>query len=317
MMRRKLMLKTNRRTELALGTVQLGMPYGIANNTGKPDIVKAIEILRFAMENGVTTLDTAPGYGDSEETIGKYLYTYPEANRPSIVTKLPSPNICLSSFADVYTWVERTINESANKLGMPILDAVLLHDPRNLQSHYGHIVSSLIKCKSIGFIKKIGVSVYSPEEAMIAIKLGTFDILQIPINIFDHRWIQNGILRDIHLAGIEVHARSVFLQGLFFLDHNELPEFLLDAKEPLRNLKRLSIRTGLSIRDLALLYIRDVPGVDKIIIGAETVDQLRENVEAFQKRSLPTHVIQEIGKVFEKIPEAIINPSRWGKRGSK
>ncbi|MET3698884.1 aryl-alcohol dehydrogenase-like predicted oxidoreductase [Bacillus oleivorans] len=301
-------------SKLILGTAQLGSMYGIGNKSGKPTKQKAIEIIRYAFSKGIHTLDTAPGYGDSEILIGEFINEQKDKQEilPTIITKIPSVHLSSSISSESIDFIiEQSIRASLNKLNLKTIDVCLLHHPNDMVTYNGHVVIGLLRLKKEGVIKKIGVSVYTPEEVKMAISLGCFDVIQVPINILDHRLIHSGLLHELSKCKIDIYARSIYLQGLIFLDPNELPPYLQSAKEPLEKLRKLSDQTGLSLSELSMLFIREIPDIKKIVIGCETISQLKRNLEIITLPKLTDDIIKQMHLLFRDIPERVVNPTMW------
>ncbi|PTM58860.1 aldo/keto reductase [Desmospora activa] len=295
----------------ALGTAQLGQSYGIANQTGKPSRKSAQEILETAVAAGATYLDTAPAYGDSEKIIGEYIQKQSSASRvPSIVTKLPPVPPSADPQA-IDQLVRQSALSSIRRLHVPHIDVYLLHHPADLTSHQENVISALATIQAEGLVKRIGVSVYTPEEAEAALTLDCLDAIQVPVNILDHRFLRADLLKRFASKGMAVFARSIYLQGLMLMEPEHVPPSLYTAREPLRKLRRLAKELNMTPARLSLCFVRDQPGVDCILIGCETIEQLRKNVQMIGSPSLPPEVIKTIEQMFRDLPDAVINPSQW------
>ncbi len=288
--------------------------YGIANKTGKPNRAEALEILRHGFNHGIDSIDTAPGYGESENLIGEFIEEQKKKGLklPSIITKISALKLKYGpTFEYVYDYMKESIKKSIHTMRVNHIDVCLLHSSNDMASYEGKAVSCLLKLKEQGYVKETGVSVYKPEEALKAISLDCFDAIQVPINLLDHRLINSGIINELYRNNIKVYARSVFLQGLIFLEPDNLPLYLQDAKEIFKMLKELSNYTGLNPQELAMLFVRDVAGVEKIVVGCETLDQLKDNLKIINLPELNTHTVEQIRFLFKDIPEKIINPKKW------
>lgn len=302
-------------SKLVLGTAQLGSHYGIANKTGVPTKEESLKIIDYAVCHGIDSLDTASGYGNSELLIGEYI----EQQRlkktekiPSVTTKIPSVSSSnLLTFNERYRFMEKTILDSLTRLKLPQLDICLLHDPLDMIAHQGESVQHLIEFKKNHLLKKIGVSVYDPKEVEAAIELGCFDVIQVPINIFDQRLVETDLLKKLSAANITVYGRSIYLQGLLLMSPSELPKYLKDAKGPLSDIEKLSIESGLSVMEIAILYIRDLPEISKIIIGCETINQLKQNLQIINLPPLTESIVREVKSISKKFPDKILDPRKW------
>ena len=219
--------------KLILGTVQLGLPYGINNTAGKPDLKEAFKILDIAKQNGITMLDTAEAYGDAIEIIGKYHLS--QHYRFNIISKfkyIPGQNI------------EKNIQKTLNSLYIDHLFAYLLHDADAISET--KIKSSFYDLKSSGLIKNSGVSIYTNKQFEKAIFTDYIDIIQIPYNILDNERQRGALIKEAKRNGKQIHVRSVFLQGLFFMQENKMSEKLLPLKKYLTEIDALSKNFGFS-----------------------------------------------------------------------
>lgn len=300
-------------SKLTLGTAQLGLNYGIANINGKPDYQKSNEILKVAADLGVNCFDTSPSYGDSEKLNGLFLSSYNHFSEPPIVvTKLlPIDLNGKVTFKNVYHLVQEHVIKSIKRLQIKRIPIYLLYRASDIDAYDGLIIDSLLELKDKGLIGVLGVSVYTPEEVEHALELEAIKAIQVPINIFDHRLIKAGLLDQLKDKNFIVFARSVFLKGLFFLNARNLPPGLALAENPLRRLQELSHDRGIGISELALTFVRDLPGVTSVVIGAETPSQVLEDINLMNSLPLSSKLRGEIMSTFSNLPLELINPSLW------
>jgi aryl-alcohol dehydrogenase-like predicted oxidoreductase len=300
-------------SKLTLGTAQLGLNYGVTNINGKPDRRMSIEILNVAASHGVNCFDTAPSYGDSEEILGCFLSSRSDTSElPIVVTKLPPINLAGKVTVDsVYHLVRKHITKSVARLHIEKIPIYLLHRASDIDIYDGLIIRSLSRLKDEGLIEILGVSVYSPEEVEHALEISIIKAIQVPINIFDHRLIKRGLLDQLKDKNFIVFARSIFLQGLFFFDPDNLPPRLELAKKPLRQLYQLSHAQEIGIAEMALTFVRDLPGITSLIIGAETPNQVQEDVDLVNSAPLSSELRGKIMSTFSDLPPELINPSLW------
>src|SRR3990167_4725202 len=196
--------------KLALGTAQFGLDYGISNNSGKISEENAVALLSYAKYKGINTLDTAVAYGNSEQVLGNI-----GVDGWEIITKLPA---LPEERVDIEYWVERQLEGSLSRLGVNSVYGLLLHRPQQLFEPYGQkLISAIERLKRQGCVKKIGVSIYQPEELDLIYKVMDPDLVQSPLNILDRRLIDSGWLARLRALGVEVHVRSVFMQGLLLM----------------------------------------------------------------------------------------------------
>lgn len=298
-------------SKLSLGTAQLGFDYGIANVGGKPNLDKSFEILKTAINAGINCFDAAPLYGDSEEIIGSFMRDRIDVESPIICTKLKVDFKDGTDSIEIYQQVKKNVEESMGRLQINKIPVLLLHSASSMTDNAGLILQSLIRLKDEDMVDKIGVSVYTPDEVTKVIDLGVFDAIQIPINIFDHRLIESGLLTYLKQHGFIVFARSIFLQGLFFLDPDALPENLKLAREPLITLRKLAQKYDIDIGEMAVAFVRDLPEISSLVIGAETSTQVLDNCDLVECPKLSDELKDEILDVFSDMPEKLINPSLW------
>ena len=202
--------------KLALGTVQFGLPYGISNCNGQTTLEEATRIIDLARISGVSLLDTAMAYGESESRLGQI-----GVDSFKVVTKLSAlPENC----SDLKKWAREQVEGSLQKLGLKSLYGLLLHSPAQLLGSQGYSLFVALKdLKKCGLFKKIGISIYSPSELDEILPFFPVDLVQAPFNPMDRRLIESGWMRKLHTDGIEIHVRSVFLQGLLLMPLNQIP----------------------------------------------------------------------------------------------
>ncbi|MNS11474.1 putative oxidoreductase [compost metagenome] len=296
--------------KLALGTVQLGMPYGIANVHGKPEQQAAKQILEIVQSHHVAMVDTSPVYGDSEEIVGQFIETMVQPFQ--VMTKLPSlQGLGNLTKAELALHVATLLVESRARLKVDQIDYYLIHDERDFVTYGDALLDVLSDLKDQGVITHLGLSLYSPEVAIEALRRKAVDAIQVPINIFDHRFEQSGVLRLARSQGVKVFARSIFLQGLFFLEPEAVGAWLPHGKPPLERLQALVKAWGLSIEALAICFVRDHPDIDTLIIGMETLEQAARNVMLFEHPALAEELRAALCHAFADVHPLVVNPSLW------
>lgn len=283
---------------LGIGTVQFGTPYGVANNGTIPTVEEIDEILSIARDSGVKLIDTASLYGSSELVLG-------QCNLAgfSIITKTPQfkmPSIS-NKQADV---LHRAFESSLKKLNKSSLSGLLCHYPIDLLVSGGDkIWQKMEALKHEKYVNKIGVSVYTEGQIDQLLDRYEIDIIQIPLNVLDQRLVESGHIERLKDTGIEVHVRSVFLQGLLLMDRP--PEYFEPIKSNLRRWQLSLIEQSLTAAQAAFAFARDLPGVDTVLVGVANKKQLTDCVNAFNS-----------GKKFNakglacNIPE-FVDPSQW------
>jgi aryl-alcohol dehydrogenase-like predicted oxidoreductase len=292
-------------SRLCLGTVQLGMDYGINNRTGKPSPEESRSIVRTAVARGITAFDTAPAYGDSEQVLGRCLGDLP--GDYVIVTKIPALD-WTSGPAAVAVEIRKGIESSLLNLKRPRMSICLFHRFNDLHLKDRAALNVLGAIQGEGLVEKIGCSVYTPEEAESCLRLPACEVIQVPFNLADKRLLAVDFFRQAKAAGKTVFVRSVYLQGLFF--RRELPAGLTDF-EPFRaKLEALAAAEGLDLAELALRYILSVDGIDSVIVGVETAAQLEKNLDLAEQGRLPERLIADINGLGTA-PASVIDPRQW------
>lgn len=291
-------------SKMSLGTVQFGLHYGIANDVGKPPEEQSFEMIKAALEGGVTSIDTARAYGDSEDIIGRYFKENPE-NIPFVSTKVPPfPE------ADVKL-LEKHIIESVETslecLGLKKVENIMLHNGVSL-FRYGDetakIMGSLVKR---GYCDMVGASVYDAKEIDKMLTYEEYTATQVPMSIFDQRLINGGYIEKLAERGYTTFVRSVFLQGLFFLDPEKITDEILirHALPGIKKIREISEKEGMTIVELAIAFLRDYPGVTSLVLGSDNVDQVRANIRCFDAHPLSEETVSILKTTFAdvNIPE--------------
>lgn len=301
-------------SRFTLGTVQLGMKYGIANKTGQPDKGIAKKILSTAFSKGVNVLDTAHNYGESETIISETLSEYPKRDDILVVTKLEPFDAaqCLDSDS-IRKRIDESLKGSLEHLRSGCVSFFMLHDPRHMTSCDGEVMRQLLKFRAEGAIKNIGVSVYTSEEADLALLTENISAIQIPFNVFDQRLRRSGFLDRASSKGVVVFARSVFLQGLILMDNADVPEHLQEILPLKKELREICQQAGRPIKEVALKFPLMQEGISSIVVGVDTSEHLEENLACFDSPPLDTETVSSIQSAFKDVPEYLLNPALWHK----
>jgi aryl-alcohol dehydrogenase-like predicted oxidoreductase len=284
---------------LAIGTAQFGMDYGIANTQGKVKDDEVALILNRAIQDGVHMLDTAVGYGDSESVLG-----HAGINEWQVITKLPGlPLDC----DDVCDWVRRTVIGSLQRLETKSLYAVLLHRPRQLTGGNGEaLYRGLQGLRGEGLCAKVGLSINGPEDLDLLLPHFAFDIVQAPFNVFDRRIETTGWLDSLVDAGVEVHARSAFLQGLLLLAATSIPVGFERWKETLELWRSWLVESGREPLEACLSFVLSHPEIAHIVVGVDSAVQLEQILTVM--RNLKSEVPPQA--LASPDPD-LVEPSRW------
>ncbi|MBW5448355.1 aryl-alcohol dehydrogenase [Cohnella sp. CFH 77786] len=292
------------RTKLGLGTVQFGMPYGVSNRQGQTAPGEVRAILEAAAERGIRVLDTAVIYGESEEVLGSQL---PRSHGFDIVTKVPSLLREDGTFDPASA--DRMLERSLSRLRQPSVYGLLLHRAGDLLSpRSGEVMEWLLECRRRGRVEKVGVSVYAEDDVAGLTERYPIQLLQAPVNIFDQRLVRSGALAACKARGVEVHARSVFLQGLLLMNEEEVPAYFRPYAPHLEGYRLFLRRRGIDPVEAALTYVNGLSEVDTIVCGVNDRAQLLQLVRALDGGGG--------GRATDFAPFAahdpgLLNPSQW------
>jgi aryl-alcohol dehydrogenase-like predicted oxidoreductase len=284
--------------KIALGTVQFGLDYGIANQAGRVTLEEVKKIIDQASLANIDTIDTAIAYGNSESILGQA-----NVDNFQIITKLPPiPEDC----SNIKKWTEGQITDSLNRLNINNLQGVLLHQPSQLISKNGdQLLSALHDLKAKGLTKKIGISIYDPQELDKLENLMPVDIVQAPLNILDSRLIDSGWLKKLKNQGTEIHIRSVFLQGLLLMNGNQRPQKFSQWSEVWQEWSRWLDEIELSPLQACLGYILNIKDIDKLIVGVDSALHLQEILAAAHAK------LPNLPHWPYPIDTNLITPSNW------
>ncbi len=288
-------------SKIALGTAQFGLPYGISNVNGQVERAEINQIFKQARTAGITMLDTAIAYGNSEENIGAT-----DSEGFEVVTKLPP---LTGAETSVSQWARSQIENSLAKLKRNSVYGLLLHNPADLLGAYGdELYASLALLKEEGLVKKIGISIYTPTELDSLIPTYMPDIVQAPLNVFDRLLETSGWLARLSKMNVEVHIRSVFLQGLLIQKPTERPanfekwnqEFAkFDSWTESRQVSRLAACLG---------HVLSYPEISKVLVGVTSTNELAEIITATTGES------QRAPDNLQSSDLELIQPINWNKR---
>lgn len=283
---------------LALGTAQLAAPYGIANRSGAISSGELDAILTYACANGIDTLDTAVAYGDAERRLG-------EAGVAGwrVVSKLPElPPDC----RELGTWVQRTVAGSLARLRLDRMHGLLLHRPGQLLGEAGDaLYRALVEVKEAGVVGKIGVSVYHPRELDEVLARYPVSLVQAPFNILDRRLVETGWLSELRTRGVEVHVRSVFLQGLLLMPPQSRPRKFDRWSEVWTRYDAFLGAAAKTPLQVCLGFALSFQEIDRVIVGVDNLDHLKAIVSAAEEPPVPVADAPRTDDVD------LLNPARW------
>lgn len=288
-------------SRLALGTVQFGLPYGVANTQGQVNYKQAETMLRSARTAGIDTLDTAIAYGEAETVLGHIGVT-----GFRLISKVPAIRETEGSVDD---WVVAQTEKSLERLRVPCLSGLMLHAPDDLLGPYGKALArGMQRVRDMGLAERIGVSVYSPEQLAALADFLPLEIIQIPSNVFDRRFSETGWLDRLAAEGVEVHARSAFLQGLLLMPPDLVPIKFAPFRPLINSWHRWlagQVAAGRSAVQACLAHVASYPTVARIVIGADSAAQLEEIIAA-------STAVSQLAPTSLSSPDSpLINPSKW------
>jgi aryl-alcohol dehydrogenase-like predicted oxidoreductase len=281
---------------IVLGGAQLGLPYGILNGGETLSREEVARILDTAVDHGIDSIDTAIAYGQSESIIGET-----SQNRFNIISKLPPLPVDISNVSE---WVHSQVQGSLSRLKCTSLDALLLHRPQDLTGAQGVELYAAIKSlMAEKMIDRFGVSIYSPDDLEGII--GTFDIhvVQAPLNVFDRRIL--GVTDQLSALNIEVHVRSVFLQGVLIASPQDRPQRFEPWSEHFALFDQWVRSSGVSAMACCMGFALQQSGIAKLVIGTTSAESLDEIMN-----SIPNSVL-EVPTHLQSSVEQLIDPRIW------
>lgn len=283
--------------KLGLGTVQFGLNYGISNAKGQIPIDEVRQIIRLARDLGIDTLDTAAAYGDSETVLGMC-----NTDDMRIISKIPS----IPSAVQIDNWIKKQTEQIFSRCNRQSIDGLLFHNCDDIFTTNGYkSYQYLVQMKKNRLLRKVGVSVYSPEQLERALTNFDIDIVQLPLNIFDRRFENSGMLKTLKNKNIEIHVRSVFLQGLLLMASSEYPNNFKRFLPHLNKWQAWLQANNISPLEACIRHIKSFKEIDRVIVGVESVQQLSEINRAFIASAFKAPMTLSSGE------ETLINPSLW------
>lgn len=281
--------------KIILGTVQLGLNYGINNSLGKPSVESALDILKTAHDRGIERLDTSDLYGESQNVI------------------------TLSPYKKEFKVFSKFSLEKNHSIGFHLSQTLQVLGLEKLEGYSFHRVKDFLdykdtgegaSLKKLGLFNSLGVSVYSNAELEAAIAAPFIDLIQVSFNLLDNAKMKNGLLEKAKQAGKTIHIRSVYLQGLFFKKPDELKGNLTPLKTNLRQIQELAEDYQLTMEELALGYVFHSQHIDAVLLGVETPEQLSRNLDVIQKLKFKNEILKKIEMIKIESPE-LLEPRNW------
>ena len=286
--------------KIGIGTVQFGMNYGITNKSGTVSSNEVRKIISLASEYKINMMDTAYAYGSSEKKIGDLIHA---DNNFNIVTKIPP----LKDFINPVDIAREKFGLSLKHLRRNNTYGLMVHAVEDLTGNYGNeLWEFMCELKNQGYVKKIGASIYNFKEIDSLLNKYPLDIIQIPCNLVDQRLLQGDQLKKLKTNGVEIHARSVFLQGLLLEDPGDIPNNFDSIRTLLRNFRMTCSDLGISPLSALVSFVYNISEIDNVIVGVTSSIQLQEIIEGINENFKPGDFSS-----FAIDDEKIINPSLW------
>ena len=283
--------------KLALGTAQFGSAYGIASPQPQIGFAESKAIIESAFRQGMTVLDTAMGYGESEVRLGQI-----GVKGWKVISKLPE----VPEGENVSIWIRNAVKLSLEKLKIESLYGLLLHRPAQLLGDSGpEINAALQRLKADGLVQKIGVSIYQPCELDSIFSIAEVDLVQAPLSLLDRRMITSGWLDRLADSGVEVHARSVFLQGLLLMSEDQRPAKFDRWADLWARYREWTASSGLTPLQVCIAYVSALPQVQQVVVGVNGLNHINEILQA--QTGLESICVPDLATEDEQL----LNPLAW------
>ena len=277
---------------IVLGGAQLGLPYGILNGGETLSREEVARILDTAVDRGIDSIDTAIAYGQSESIIGET-----SQNRFNIISKLPPLPVDISNVSE---WVHSQVQGSLSRLKCTSLDALLLHRPQDLTGAQGaELYAAIGSLMAEKMIHRFGVSIYSPDDLEGIIDTFEIHVVQAPLNVFDRRIL--GVTDQLSALNIEVHVRSVFLQGVLIASPQDRPHRFEPWSEHFALFDEWVRSSGVSAMACCTGFALQQPGIAKLVIGTTSAESLDEIMNSIPNSVLevPTHLQSSVKQLLD------------------
>jgi len=284
-----------------LGTAAFGLKYGYSKNISQIKSRDIKKILNLADKKGISILDTAFDYGNSQKKLGNLKIS----RNKKIISKFPkyiSKNRNLNFLINIF-------KKGLKELKQKKIYGLLIHDYKQLLDN-DNLIQFLIYLKKKKLVKKIGVSIYSKND-FYSLKnfKDKIDILQIPVNIFDQRFLNPEFLKKIKKRKIEIHARSIFLKGILLKDNfSNIPKYFNKWKSNFDKLQKFNKKHNLNNLETCLLFISRIREIDKFLIGVKSESQLEQILLVSSKKKNYKNISFKKLKINDI---GLINPKNW------
>ncbi len=290
---------------IGIGTAQLGMKYGIANKSSLLTTKNFEKILEYSIKKKINLIDTANSYGDSEIKIGRLILKNKKLKQFKIISKLN--NLRKFDQKNINNNILKLVNSSLTRLKVKKIEGILIHDINDLKSSKSEkIMNSFIKIKKKGLVKKIGFSAYKIKDLLKYSKKFKFDFIQFPLNIFDQRILDKKVLKELKYRDVEIHIRSIYLQGLLLISKNNLP-YNFKKNLYLKRWHKFLSDNKISAIEACADFIKLNKIYSKAIVGFDNYKQFLEFFKHFSNRKKLNLNYKYLAVNRTKL----INPSKW------
>ncbi len=296
-------------SEISLGTVELGLDYGIPveGEVRRPPEEAAARLLHQALDLGINMIDTARAYGESESIIGRAL----EGRRREYVlaTKVQTFHEMKLSHSDLAARMTASVEQSLQALRTDFVDVLMLHSAPTTAFGDGPFEEILLRLKSRGWCRYLGASVYGEQSALAAIRSGAYDCLQVAYSILDRR-PEREVIPEAARENIGLVARSVLLKGVLTHRCRQLPDSLSSLKSAVENMAALLNGDVGSLPELAYRYVLAHQIPQTALVGTGSIAELEQAVGFTKKGALPEPIVEKI-RDSPMPPEHDLNPGNW------
>ncbi len=275
-----------------LGSAQLGFKYGLKKKKiNDKELDKIHEILK---KNSLSTFDTAINYGDSQKRIGNLKI------KKKIITKIKLPKNNRINFKN---WYDKVLLNTLDDLKTKKIYAILIHNTSDILRKNPELLNAVLKSKREKLVSKVGISVYDLKEVNDVLKFWKPDIIQIPLNIFDQRFLKKNFLKKLKNQNIEIHVRSCFLNGVLLKD--KLNKGNLKSRDLFKKFIDWCKKKKISQLAACLHFIKKIKDIDGVVVGFDNSKQLKEIMYSFKKK------LVLVPNDFANNERKLIDPRKW------
>jgi len=285
--------------QFVLGTAQFSSNYGVSNRHGKISFKEGKKIINYAHDNGARFLDTAIEYNNCDKILGKF-----GVKNWNIITKITFPESKTNKFN-----LEKRIKESLKNLKVKKFYGILVHNHKSLKHKFNKKnFKILLSLKRKNLVKKIGISTYGVENLNFIIKNFKIDIIQTSFNLFDTRILEY-LKKEKIKKNIEIHARSIFLQGLLLINKRDLPIYFRKWDKYFEKLNNWLDQNNLDVLKTCLDFGLKNTRINKLVFGVDGIRQLRQIIKIIKYDKINFKF-----PIFKSVNKDLIDPRTWALR---